>query len=195
MPIAPIKAPIAAVILAAGMSTRMPGNKLLAAVAGKPIIRHAVEAALGSQANRVIVITGNASAEVRQAVTDLAVEFVENKMFSRGLSESLKCGVRAVPSTCAGVLILLGDMPYIRAAHIDALIAAFRPGRVAVPTCNGRRGNPVLWSRAFFPAILGLSGEEGAKRIILQHPEAVDEVPLPDEAPLIDIDRPEDLPV
>src|SRR5262249_23756488 len=83
---------IGAIVLAAGLSSRMGSNKLLADVGGKVLVRHAVEAALGSAVSPVVVVTGNAGAQVRQALSPLAPLFADNPDFSRGLSTSLKCG-------------------------------------------------------------------------------------------------------
>ncbi|MEJ0025728.1 MAG: molybdopterin-binding/glycosyltransferase family 2 protein [Rhizomicrobium sp.] len=187
---------IAAIVLAAGLSSRMGSNKLLAEVDGKPLIRHAVEAALSSAAASVVVVTGNAGDEVREALSPLAPLFVDNPDFSKGLSASLKCGLRALPDDCDGAIILLGDMPCTSAALIDKLIASFDPSEdraICVATRHGKRGNPVLWARRFFPEMLALEGDVGARQLIGQNAELVCEVEAGDDAPLTDIDTPEAL--
>ncbi len=187
---------IAAIVLAAGMSSRMGSNKLLAEVAGKPLIRHAVEAAQASAASPVIVVTGNAGETVRQALAPLGPLFVDNRDFSKGLSASLKCGLKAVPADCDGAIVLLGDMPGISATLIDRLIAAFDPGEdraICVATRHGKRGNPVLWARRFFPEMLAIEGDVGARQLIGHYAELVCEVEAGDDAPLTDIDTPEAL--
>jgi len=186
---------VAAVVLAAGLSSRMPGNKLLANLTGKPVLRHVVEAALASQASPVIVVTGHAAQPVRAALHGLDIAFIENPDFAIGLSESLKCGVRNA-GTCDGVLVLLGDMPYVLPSLMNDLIQALDPsnGRsICVPLRNGRRGNPVLFARALFPELLALEGDAGAKRIIARHEDVVCEVAASDDGVLIDIDTQEDL--
>ena len=185
---------IAAIVLAAGLSSRMGSNKLLAPVVGKPLVRHAVEAALGSSAETVVVVTGNGTSAVKQAIAPLTPIFVENHDYSKGLSTSLKCGLRQVPDSCDGALILLGDMPGVTSALLDKLVAAFDPaeGRaICVATHNGKRGNPVLWSRRFFPEIMALEGDVGARHLIAQNAELVCEVEADDDAPLADIDTPQ----
>jgi molybdenum cofactor cytidylyltransferase len=184
---------IGAVVLAAGRSARMPGNKLLLPLAGKPIVRHAVEAALASRASPVVAVTGNAAVEVAEAFRGLKVRTAENLVFSKGLSESLKCGIRNLPRDCDGAVILLGDMPFVRPALIDALIAAFEPGLICVPVRDGRYGNPVLWGRKFFPELLALEGDAGAKRLLSHYREVVHPVEALDDGPFIDIDTLEDL--
>jgi molybdenum cofactor cytidylyltransferase len=187
---------IGAVILAAGQSSRMGSNKLLAPVDGKPMVRHAVEAAVASAAEPVVVVTGNDGGAVRERLEGLAVRFIDNPDFSKGLSTSLKCGVSTLPADCDGALILLGDMPAVSAALIDTLIAAFDPmeGRsICVATRGGRRGNPVLWARRFFPEIAALEGDAGAKSLMTRHPDLLCEVEAADDAPLTDIDTPDAL--
>jgi molybdenum cofactor cytidylyltransferase len=187
---------IAAVVLAAGLSSRMGANKLLAEVGGKPMVRHAVEAARASAADPVILVTGNNSEAVRNAAGSGAATIVENPDFSKGLSTSLRSGLSALPADCDGVLILLGDMPGVSTALIDRLIAAFDPSEdraICVATRHGKRGNPVLWARRFFPEMAALEGDVGARSLIGQYAELVCEVEAGDDAPLTDIDTPEAL--
>jgi molybdenum cofactor cytidylyltransferase len=187
---------IAAVVLAAGRSTRMgTNNKLLADVGGKPMVRRAVEAALGSEAAPVLVVTGHQAARVRGALAGLDVAFVHNGDYARGLSASLAAGIRALPSAVAGTLVLLGDMPHIVPGHLDRLIAAFRDegGAVIVPVHAGERGNPVLWPRAFFAQILGLEGDAGAKRLLATPAARVRELDLGTDAIFLDVDTAEAL--
>ncbi len=184
---------IAAIVLAAGRSSRMGSNKLLADVHGKPMVRHAVEAALASSATPVIVVTGNEADKVRAALDGMDVRFVENPDFSDGLSASLKCGINAVPENCDGALVMLGDMPGVQTVLIDRLIAAFSPEddrHICVATRRGKRGNPVLWSRRFFTEIQAIQGDVGARNLIGENAELVCEVEAGDDAPLIDIDTP-----
>jgi molybdenum cofactor cytidylyltransferase len=188
---------IAAIILAAGRSTRMGGpNKLLAEIAGKPLVRIVAEEVLASRARPVIVVTGHERERVEAALKGLDVRRVHNPNFAAGLSTSLKAGLAALPDDVDGAIVCLGDMPQVRVALIDRLIAAFDPERgalVVVPTIEGRRGNPVVWSRRFFPELAALEGDVGARHLIGRYPEAVVEVPVGDKAALVDVDTPEAL--
>lgn len=194
---APRAPAIAALVLAAGRSSRMGGsNKLLAEVAGKPMVAHAVDAALASQARPVVVVVGNEAARVRAALGDRPVRIVENPEFAAGISGSLKAGLRALGDAVDGALVCLGDMPLLSAAALDRLIAAYNPveGRaICVPTWNGKRGNPVLWSRRFFAEMSELEGDVGARHLIGSHADLVCEVAMADDAVLTDIDTPEAL--
>ncbi|HEY3793568.1 MAG TPA: molybdopterin-binding/glycosyltransferase family 2 protein, partial [Bradyrhizobium sp.] len=188
---------IAAVILAAGRSTRMGGpNKLLAELGGKPLVRIVTEQVLASQASGVIVVTGHQAAEVEKALAGLKVKFVRNPDFVAGLASSVKTGIAAVPENADAALVCLGDMPLIDARLIDRLIEAFAPDRgnlIAVPVSDNRRGNPVLWSRRFFDELMMLDGDIGARHLIARHAEAVAEVPVEGHGAFLDIDTPEAL--
>ena len=186
---------VAAVILAAGRSTRMGGpNKLLAELNGKKLVRIVTEQALASKASKVIVVTGHQSADVKAALKGLDVTLVNNPQFADGLATSVKAGIAAVPASADGAIVCLGDMPLIDAKLIDRLVEAFAPDRgslIVVPVAGGRRGNPVLWSRRFFPELMTLDGDIGARHLIAQHAEAVAEVEVEGKSAFLDIDTPE----
>jgi molybdenum cofactor cytidylyltransferase len=188
---------VTAVILAAGRSTRMGGpNKLLAELAGKPLVRIVTEQALASGASGVIVVTGHQAAEVEKALAGLKVKFVRNPAFAAGLASSVKTGIAAVSANADGAVVCLGDMPLIDARLIDRLIDAFAPDRgnlIAVPVSDGKRGNPVLWSRRFFTELMTLDGDIGARHLIAKHAEVVAEVPVEGHGAFLDIDTPEAL--
>jgi len=188
---------IAAVVLAAGRSSRMGGpNKLLAQIGGKPLVRHVVDAALASRARPVVVVTGHQRDKVEAALAGLPVKFVHNPHFADGLGTSLKAGIAALPAEVDGAIVCLGDMPQVDAALIDRLIGAFDPDHgalVVVPTIDGKRGNPVVWSRRFFPDLMTVEGDVGARYLIGRYTEAVAEVPLTGTAALTDVDTPEAL--
>jgi molybdenum cofactor cytidylyltransferase len=188
---------IAAVVLAAGRSTRMGGpNKLLAEIAGRPLARIVVKEALASRARPVIVVVGHERAKVENALAGLPVEVVYNPDFAQGLGTSVRAGIAAVPAEADGAIVCLGDMPQVDAALIDRLIAAFDPDRgalIVMPTVEGKRGNPVLWSRRFFPDLMAIDGDVGARHLISHYGEAVAEVPVEGNAALVDVDTPEAL--
>jgi molybdenum cofactor cytidylyltransferase len=188
---------VAAVVLAAGRSTRMGGpNKLLAEIARRPLVRIAAEEALASRAGPVIVVTGHQRAEVEKVLAGLPVRFVHNPDFADGLGTSLRAGIAAVPADADGAIVCLGDMPQVDAGLIDRLIGAFDPDRsalIVMPTFEGKRGNPVLWSRRFFPDLMAIEGDVGARHLIGSYGEAVVEVPVEGKAALVDVDTPEAL--
>jgi molybdenum cofactor cytidylyltransferase len=188
---------VAAIVLAAGRSTRMgAANKLLAELGGTAVVRRVAEAALASQARPVLVVTGHQAEAVRSALAGLDVAFVANPDFAQGLSTSLKAGLRALPGETDGALILLGDMPRIAAADLDRLIAAFADEggeAIIAPLHDGKRGNPVVWPRAYFAEMLELEGDTGAGRLLAAHADRVRGIDLGTDAILADVDTPEAL--
>jgi len=194
---APAGRRVAALVLAAGRSTRMGAvNKMLAQIGGKPLVRIAAEQAVASHAHPVIVVTGHEREKVELALKGLPVRLVHNPSYVDGLGTSLKAGIAAVPEESDAVIVCLGDMPQVDAALIDRLIAAFDPergGLVVVPSIDGRRGNPVVWSRRFFQDLMGIQGDVGARYLIGNYAESVVEVPVAGEAALTDVDTPESL--
>jgi len=199
----PQQAPRAAVlVLAAGRSTRMGGpNKMLVEADGAPLVVHAVKAALESQAVEVVVVLGHMASEVREAVEKAIpgggrLRFVVNPDYPEGLSTSVRTGIAALGPAIDAAVVQLGDMPGVGAPLLNRLMAAFSPveGRsICVPTVSGKRGNPVLWARRFFPEIAKLSGDSGAKHLIGEHADLVCEVEMSGEAAVTDIDTPEAL--
>ncbi|HVW75557.1 MAG TPA: NTP transferase domain-containing protein [Rhizomicrobium sp.] len=187
---------IAGIVLAAGMSSRMGRNKLTLPLDGKPLVRHAVEAALAGKLDPILVVTGHDAASMRDALDGLPVRFIHNDAFADGLSTSLRAGIAMVPQGCDGAMVLLGDMPAIDPELIGRLTEAFDPSQsraICVATAGGERGHPVIWGRQFFAAIDQLRGDVGAKSLMARYPDQVHEVETGDGAPLADIDTPEAL--
>jgi molybdenum cofactor cytidylyltransferase len=182
---------IACIVLAAGRSKRMgAANKLLADIAGTPMVRRVTQAALASTARPVLVVTGHQANEVSAALAGLDVTLVANPDYATGLASSLKAGIRALPAGCEGAFILLGDMPRIESKQLDTLIAAFADGSIVVPVHQGKQGNPVLWPARYFPQLLQLDGDAGAKRLLSAHADQVLEIDLATDAIFLDVDTP-----
>jgi molybdenum cofactor cytidylyltransferase len=197
--IAPRSAPpIAAVVLAAGRSRRMaPHNKLLVVDrTGKAMIARVVDNVLSSNARPILVVTGHQSEQIQHALGGRPVRYVHAADYAEGLSASLKAGIAAVAEECSAALVCLGDMPLVTGRMIDRLLSSYDPdhGRLIVlPTFRGKQGNPMLWDRRFFPEILQISGDSGARFLIGKHIEAVVEVEMADDAVLRDFDTTESL--
>jgi molybdenum cofactor cytidylyltransferase len=157
---------VAAIVLAAGRGTRFGREpKLLARLGGRPLARRVVEAAAGSIADPVIVVTGHRADEIEASLQGLTIHIVHNASFAQGLSTSLKAGFAALPAKVKAAVVLLGDMPLIEADLINGLVNGWREmGQPAalVPTLNGKRGNPVVLSRELESMVNGLSGDAGA---------------------------------
>jgi molybdenum cofactor cytidylyltransferase len=186
---------IAAVVLAAGRSSRMgPRNKLLEIVDGKPIVARVAETALDSGASPVFVVTGFEADRIAEALHGLDVTIVNNLAFEQGLSTSLHAGLAVLPPDCDGVVILLGDMPRIEPGDIASLISAAKDREaICAPVNNGKVGNPILWGAAYFTEMMQLTGDAGAKQLLPKHPECIVEVPIASDRIFADIDSPSDL--
>ncbi len=195
-PVVPSAPRIAALVLAAGQARRMGSNKLVAELDGKPLLRHAAEAALASQAEPVVLVTGHEREKAEAAVSGLGLRSVHNADYAAGLSTSLHRGLAALPAEVDGAVVLLGDMPRVTADVLNRLIAAFNPVEdraLVVPTFKGKRGNPLLFARRFFAEVQAIQGDQGARQLLGEYPELVAEVALDDDAVLTDVDTPEAL--
>ncbi len=185
---------VGAVVLAAGLSRRMGGgNKLLLEIEGVPLVARVADAALASRARPVVVVTGHEAARVCAALAGRAVAFAHNPDYAAGLSASLRTGLAALPAEVDGAIVCLADMPWVRAAHIDALLDAFAASgsrAICVPSYAGQRGNPVLWPACCFGEIAALTGDQGARSVLERHADGVCHVPIADPGVTLDVDTP-----
>ncbi|MCJ2087434.1 nucleotidyltransferase family protein [Methylobacterium sp. E-005] len=185
---------IGTILLAAGRGTRFgPEPKLLAPLDGKPLVRHAAEAALGAGPRPVIAVLGAYADAVRAALEGLDLMCVKNPDYVAGLATSLRVGIGALPASCTAAVVVLGDMPRVTAAHIDRLATAFtdatpEPAAV-VPVQDGRSGNPVLLNlRRLGADIAQLRGDHGAGPILRGRTDVLEI--SGDSATGLDIDTP-----
>ncbi len=185
---------VAGIVLAAGLSTRFDGNKLLAPLRGKPVIRWTVEAALASRLDRIVIVLGHESERVRAALAGVPsgdrLETVVNPNYGDGQSGSVIAGLDAVQESCNAAMFLMGDQPLLNSETIDALIAAYDASisDICYPSNDGQRRNPVIFAARYFPAILALTGDVGARALIDANPEAALAVDFPDKAQFKDVD-------
>lgn len=188
---------ISAVVLAAGLSSRMGGrHKLLLDIGGEPIIRHTLRTVLAIEPAETVVVTGHRAAEVEAALGGLAVRFVHNPAFAEGQPGSVAMGIGALAAPCQAVMIVLGDQPLLTPASLTRLIAAYAAAPVGrsmlVPLCQGARGNPVIVASHHIPQIRAGSLKLGCRKLIETYPEQVELVEMNDEAFIRDCDTPED---
>ncbi|MEL6977984.1 MAG: NTP transferase domain-containing protein, partial [Pseudomonadota bacterium] len=188
---------IAGVLLAAGGARRMgaSGHKLLQEIDGAPQIRRAAEALSQAKLSERLVVLGAESDAMAAALAGLDLRRIENPSWRSGMAGSLRAGVLALSPQTDAVIVALADMPLMDAALIDRLAAAFDPdeGREIVRPlgADGAPGHPILFGRRFFEALSGLTGDEGARSVIREHPEFLAEIAIGGEAPLLDLDTPE----
>jgi molybdenum cofactor cytidylyltransferase len=188
---------IAAIIPAAGLSSRMGRNKLLLNFRGKPLVRHAVETVLAASVREVYVVLGHEAEKVREVLAGLPVRFVTNEDYRLGLSTSVRAGVNAVPSGFEAIIIYLADQPWIEPADLAQLIATFETAQtmgksIVVPFHSGTRGNPVILAAKHREEILEISGDVGCKRVIQKRADQVLAIEMPNDHVIRDVDAPED---
>jgi len=155
-----------------------------------------VDNVLSSGARPVLVVLGHQAEAVEQILAGRPVRFVHAPDYAEGLSASLKAGIAAVPPESAAAIVCLGDMPLVTGRMIDRLLAQYDPTegrRIVLPTFRGKQGNPMLWDRNFFPEILAITGDSGARFLAGKHLESVAEVEMADDAVLRDFDTTESL--
>jgi molybdenum cofactor cytidylyltransferase len=195
---------VSAVVLAAGMSTRMGRNKLLLTFRDKPLVVHAVDTLLASKASEIIVVLGHESQKVWDQLEDYAgpvsnggqrhrVRLVKNPDYRDGLSTSVRTGVQAVSPEAEAIMIYLADQPLLEPADVDRIIAAFATAKVndkmiVVPFFKGERGNPVLLDASLRDSILGIVGDVGCKGVIKRYPEKVYAIEMENDHVVRDVD-------
>lgn len=184
---------IVALLLAAGSSRRFGGEKLLVPYRGRPLYEHALDALLSSSevdSTLVVVHPGFPTPPERPRC-----RFVVNPDHEEGMGSSLRAGVRAAPAATDAYLVALADMPGIGPGLIASLVAFYRTAgrRAVVPVYAGRRGHPVMIGGELREALLGVTGDVGAREILRAHPEWVGYFETADEAVVFDVDVPADL--
>ena len=190
---------ISAVILAAGESRRMgKQNKLLLPIGGEALLVKLVASVCASDVGQVLVVIGHEAEKIRRELNKFPLNFVYNPNFSEGMTTSIKYGVKLVSNECDGLLICLGDMPFINTSEINKLIHAYVKNRIkgegliVVPVFKRQRGNPVLFSIEFRNDILEHKKESGCKEVIMKNSDSVMEIEMDDEKMLLDVDTMED---
>jgi molybdenum cofactor cytidylyltransferase len=190
-----------AVVLAAGAGRRFGGRKLTAIFEGRPLITGALDAAFAAPARGVVLATdgdpelaGIAQDHARALGRESDLRVVAVTRAAEGMGASLRAAIQALPVDAAGAFVFLGDMPRVPASVPRALAAALDETHdVAAPRFDGRRGHPVLFGRAYFPALRALGGDLGAQSVLTGAGSRVALIDSPDAGVLFDVDRPEDL--
>ena len=199
-PIRLVKSRVAAVVLAAGESRRFGRLKqLLAWDDGETLLARAVDVVLASQARPVVVVLGCQAEDCHAALGDRPVTVVVNPDWAQGQSTSLQAGLAALPENVGGALFHLADLPRVTPAVINALMArhAATLAPVVWPEYENRRGNPVLFDRATFPALRKVTGDVGGKSVLMAYARTgtAERVAVEEPGVLFDIDSPQDLQV
>ena len=194
---------IAGVILAAGESKRFrPENKLLYKINGVSVLNHLLDAFLQSNIDSITIVVGFQKSEVIKITNSLVsssnipTNLVENQEFrTGGMSSSIIKGLNSVINSEA-VLITPADIPFISINVINTLINYYRRNnpKIIIPTCDQRKGHPILISSDLYPEVLSISEElRGLKEITTKYRELIDYLPFEEKGIIRDIDTKEDL--
>ena len=184
----------AAVILAAGSSTRMGTAKQLLRLDDRPLLQHALDNVRASAVAEIILVLGAAAEAIQRETDTQNVRVVINQNYRQGMGSSLKAGLSAVDPQAKAALIVLADQPFVRPATLDQLMTEHHRSKaqIVIPTHRGFRGNPVLLDRSVFAEVMALEGEMGCRAIFGNHLEGIVKVPVDDAGILLDIDRKSD---
>jgi molybdenum cofactor cytidylyltransferase len=182
---------IGGLVLAAGAATRFGGSKQLADFDGRPLLEHAIRAMVASPVGRVVVVLGAGAEEVQANVDMHGADALVCDRWAEGQSASLACGLAEL-SGCEAVVVTLGDQPLISPEAIRRVIAARGRGAAAVrATYHGGPGHPVLLERRLFERMRDVSGDHGARNLLLR--VRTHEVPCDDLGGGQDVDTPAQL--
>lgn len=185
---------IAAVILAAGASTRFGQPKQLLDWGGVPLLAHIADVALTAGLAPVVVVLGCQAKTVHAALGTRPVQTVMNWRWEEGLSTSVQVGLAALPPETEAVIFLQCDQPLVTPDLLRALVACFEETGAAIvhPTHAGQRSTPVLFARRLFPELAAVSGDEGGRSLIARYAKDVATVEIADPDVLADVDTPAD---
>ena len=185
---------IDALVLAAGRSLRAGGsNKLLLPWQDKVVVEHAVDAALSSHATTVHVVSGHDQPSLRAVLKGRNLNWIHNSHYQNGISSSINAGVRQLSADVDGILLCLGDMPWVSEQQINEVIEGFQPDSVRVACFGKRRGHPALFPRAWFTKLMQLRGDDLARCLFDNLASSVVEVPMTNDAVLRGVNCKEDL--
>lgn len=189
-----LESQVAAIVLAAGGSTRMGQFKQLLPIGGQSMVRRVTEAVCAADLAQVVVVVGAQAEAVTKALASLPVDIVVNEAWVAGMSTSMKTGLRALHSEVQATLIVLADQPALTPSLLKALVDRYYAtgARVIAPFYQGRRGNPVLFDRALFSELLAVEGDQGGRALLIRHQQEMECVEIDDPAAILDVDTRQD---
>jgi molybdenum cofactor cytidylyltransferase len=187
---------ISAILLGAGESKRMKVNKLFLPWGRETVFEHCFNTLLRSKAGEIIVVLSKQNEEMkerfkkRSASTTKKVKVTFNRYYKRGMSTSIHKGLLVMDPRSEGILISLGDQPFLKTRTINVLLRAFqqRKGGIVVPSFQGMKGHPVIFHRMFRKELLKLRGDTGGKPILLKYSKLIKTLPVRSEGVIKDID-------
>ena len=194
---------ISTILLAAGQSLRMKGeNKLVKKIKGVPLIKYAVKNILASTVDEIIIVLGHEKDLIKSIIgIDKKIKFTYNKDFKKGISSSIKTGLKNISKKSEAFFISLGDMPNVNQNIYNKLIKSrFKYNKklklqhkkeIIIPTFEGKNGNPILFSKFMKDKIMLVKNDLGASEIIKLNKEKILNVPLNNKSIFLDFDTPD----
>ncbi len=160
-------------------------------MAGQPMIAKVVARVIAAGLGPVFVVTGHDFEPVTKAIGGLDVQCIHNSDYQEGMASSIGQGIAALDESVEGAMICLGDMPWVQTSTLVRIAEAFYPEggqEICRPIYNGRLGNPVLFARRHFEALMSLKGDSGGKLVIQQSRSVVFNINVDDAGVLRDLD-------
>ena len=169
-------------------------NKLLLTLGNKRIIEHVIDNVKSSKIKDIYLVYGNDQGEFEEIGQSKGIKLIHNRDYHLGQSSSVKKGIELIGDRYRGAMFLLGDQPFISSKTINLLLENFISNQkgIIVPSYQGKRGNPVIFSRDFFSAIKEIEGDRGARDIIKAHQDRTIYIPIKDKRENFDIDSEKD---
>jgi molybdenum cofactor cytidylyltransferase len=183
-----------AVILAAGMSSRMGEAKQLLQLGNNTLLGQVLENVRSSGVKDIVLVLGHEAEKIKERTSTENLSVVINESYRQGMGTSLRAGLAALPPHVDAALIVLADQPFIRPKTLDLLMDQYRrsSAQIVIPTYKGFRGNPVLLDRSVFSEVMALTGDIGCRAIFGNHLEGIAKVPVEDIGILLDMDSKDD---
>jgi molybdenum cofactor cytidylyltransferase len=185
---------ICAVVLAAGLSSRMGVQKLLLPFGGKRVVGHIVDQLLASTIDEVHIVVGHQAEQIIAELSGRAVSIVNNPDYESGMLSSVRCGLKSLPEKCRAVMVVLGDQPSITTELIDQMLKSFAATEkdILIPLYKGKRGHPILFSLKYRDEIMTHYDDVGLRGLMHKHSEDMFELEVPTASVLCDMDYPQD---
>ena len=187
---------ISAILLAAGQSKRLKeGNKLIKLFKRKPLINHVLSSLITSEINKIIIVVGHENKKIKKiSLKSNKITFAVNSNYLKGISTSIKCGLKKISKKNIGFLIVQADMPLVSKRTINALCSAVknRDKEIFVPVYKRKIGNPLAFKYSMIESLKKIKGDRGAKKLIRSNKSKIQSVKMKSKSILIDFDQPKD---
>ena len=190
---------ISSILLAAGQSKRMQGeNKLLKKYKKKYLINHILKSLIKSKVNKIIIVLGYENKKIKKiALKSKKIIFVVNSQYLKGISTSIKCGLKKISKKNIGFLIAHADMPLVSKTILNALCSALKNKNeeIFIPVYKKRIGNPLAFKYSMIKSLKRIKGDSGAKKLIRSNKSKIKLMKMKSKSILIDFDQLKDFPL